>query len=131
MSDHPREDQSTLIANNDQRRTTKVCSVCLQSLPLNLFPKEKFAKTKNESTANEVIQQQSNSGTCRKCTKNQTALRCKQSTKAQLKIGRKSESGNIRRPNNFGYCSYIDKLFGLNCFADCKSESIYISEGCE
>lgn len=132
MSDHPREDQSTIIANNDQRRTTKVCSVCLQSLPLNLFPKEKFAKTKglvvkNESTANEVIQQQPNSCTCRQCTKNQTALRCKQSTKAQLKIGRKSESGKIRRPNNFGYCSYIDKLFGLNCFADIVSLKAFTS----
>ena len=124
MSEHPREDQSTIIANNDQRRTTKYCSVCSQSLPLNSFPKEKFAKTKglvvkNESTASDdVVQQDPNSYTCRQCTKNQTALRCKQSTKTQLKTGRKSDSGIIRRPNNFGYCSYIDKLFGLDCFAD-------------
>jgi hypothetical protein len=23
-----------------------------------------------------------------------------------------------RRPNNFGYCDYVDKLFGMNCFGD-------------
>jgi hypothetical protein len=122
----PREDQATIIAKVNNG--TKYCSVCLQTLPLNLFPKEKFAKTKvmlvvgNESrttTDDLATQQQPKSNyTCRQCTKNLTALRCKQSTKVQLQIGRKSISGIHRRPNNFGYCSYIDKLFGLDCFTD-------------
>jgi hypothetical protein len=32
--------------------------------------------------------------------------------------GRKAESGITRKPNNFGYCNYIDKLFALDCFPD-------------
>jgi hypothetical protein len=125
----PTEDQATIIAKVN---ATKYCSVCLQTLPLNLFPKEKFAKTKvmvgvvgNESsttTTDDVAatqQQPKSNYTCRQCTKNLTALRCKQTPKVQLQIvGRKSVSGINRRVNNFGYCSYIDKLFGLDCFAD-------------
>lgn len=32
--------------------------------------------------------------------------------------GRVAESGLQRRPNNFGYCNYIDRLFGMKCFRD-------------
>ncbi|KAL7541787.1 hypothetical protein ACHAXR_011214 [Thalassiosira sp. AJA248-18] len=82
------------------------CEKCQQILPRNLFPKEKF----NKNQTNTII--------CRQCKKNQTAERLKQPTKAQVKQGRKSDSGIIRRPNNFGYCNYLDQLFSLDCFPD-------------
>ena len=56
--------------------------------------------------------------TCHQCTQNQTAVRCNQSTKPQLTLGHVSESGVARRPNNFGYCTYVDRLFAFHCFAN-------------
>jgi len=92
----------------------KICTECKQSLPTHLFPKQKFVKEKdNDGTLKILI--------CRQCRKNQTAKRCKQQPKPNTKQGRKSESGIIRRPNNFGYCDYVDKLFSLNCFPDIVS----------
>ena len=93
------------------------CDACRQMLPRNLFPKDKFAKKnrngKNDDGVAVVVRH-----TCRRCSKNRTAERCKQSAKSQIKVGRKGDSGSVRRPNNFGYCDYVDRLFGLDCFAD-------------
>ncbi len=64
---------------------------------------------------------------CRQCKKNQTAKRCKQQPKQNAKQGRKSDSGIFRRPNNYGYCDYVDKLFSLNCFPDIVSRKVFTS----
>lgn len=92
----------------------KICTECKQSLPNHLFPKQKFAKQNDNHGTSQIL-------ICRQCRKNQTAKRCKQQTKPNTKQGRKSESGIIRRPNNFGYCDYVDRLFSLNCFPDIVS----------
>lgn len=83
--------------------TSSKCESCLQTLPQHLFPKKKFAKNGSANI-------------CRQCKKNATAERCKQPTKAHTKQGRRSDSGVKRRPNNFGYCNYIDSIFSLKCF---------------
>ena len=80
------------------------CDSCKQSLPQNLFPKKEFAKA--------------GAPICRQCKRNETAERCKQPTREQTKQGRHSASGARVRPNNHGYCSYIDHLFSLECFPD-------------
>ncbi|GFH59120.1 hypothetical protein CTEN210_15596 [Chaetoceros tenuissimus] len=83
----------------------RFCDVCKVSLPHRLFPKKKFEKDKVNSI-------------CRQCSKNITAQRCKQPTQEQKKQGRRSHSGIVRRPNNHGYCNYLDMLFAMNCFQD-------------
>ncbi|KAL7553242.1 hypothetical protein ACHAWF_016757 [Thalassiosira exigua] len=81
------------------------CDACRQTLPQHLFPKKKFSKERSDNT-------------CRRCRKNRTAERCKQPAREQIRLGRKGASGAARRPNNFGYCSYLDRLFSLECFPD-------------
>ena len=105
--------------------THSTCGVCQQLVPQHLFPKKKFAsKKKKNETDNGINNNNSSSSNamvslmCRQCKKNQTAERCKQPTKAQAKQGRKADSGIVRRPNNFGYCNYLDQLFSLDCFPD-------------
>jgi len=122
-------------SNTKPTRTILICQVCNQSLPIHLFPKKKFAnknkkqKTKSTndvgstndigSTTNGTSNDTANIICCRQCKKNQTAARCKQPTKPQTKQGRKNlDSGMKRRPNNFGYCNYLDQLFSLDCFPD-------------
>ncbi|KAL9189825.1 hypothetical protein ACHAXT_009500 [Thalassiosira profunda] len=85
--------------------THLTCDACHHSLPRHLFPKKKFAK----DPARRV---------CRQCKKNETAERCGQPPKKQIKLGRTSEAGAKRRPNNWGYCNYLDKLFAMECFSD-------------
>jgi len=119
--DTDRTNNGTAQAPSNSKPTHIKCEVCQQTLPQHLFPKKKFAnkatKKKNQSNNNNnstpslII-------TCRQCKKNQTAQRCKQPTKPQIKLGRTSDSGMERRPNNFGYCNYLDKLFSLKCFPD-------------
>ena len=81
-------------------------------------PKDKFAKRDRDGTHDDGGAAVVVRHTCRRCSKNRTAERCKQSAKPQIKVGRKGDSGAVRRPNNFGYCDYVDRLFGLDCFAD-------------
>lgn len=83
----------------------RFCHVCKDSLPHRLFPKKKIEKDEVNSI-------------CRRCRKNITAQRCKQPTQEQKKQGRRSHSGIVRRPNNHGYCDYLDMLFAMNCFQD-------------
>ena len=55
---------------------------------------------------------------CQQCKRLETAKRCKQTPPKPLKHdSTRAESGARRRPNNFGYCDYVDKLFGMDCFA--------------
>lgn len=97
-----------------QQQQNRICNECNQSLAAHLFPKKKFAK-------------QPDVDMCRQCKKNQTAKRCKQQPKQNAKQGRKSESGVVRRPNNFGYCDYVDKLFSLNCFPEIVAMKVFTS----
>ena len=101
-----------------QPAADRKCDACQQTLPRYLFPKDKFAKRDRNGTNDgggvAVVVRH----TCRRCSKNRTAERCKQSAKSQIKVGRMGDSGAVRRPNNFGYCDYVDRLFGLDCFAD-------------
>mmetsp|Transcript_6211 Transcript_6211/g.15451 ORF Transcript_6211/g.15451 Transcript_6211/m.15451 type:complete len:392 (+) Transcript_6211:167-1342(+) len=97
-----------------------ICEACHQTLPSHLFPKEKFAKKAKKNQHNNKI-------VCRQCRKNQTAERCKQPTKSQIKLGRKGDSGVARRPNNFGYCDYVDRLFSMDCFPDIVSLRAFAS----
>ena len=38
-----------------------------------------------------------------------------------------ADSGLVRRPNNFGYCDYVDMLFGMKCFPDLISLGVFRS----
>lgn len=55
---------------------------------------------------------------CHSCKRLETANRCKQAPPKIFKHDSTvAESGTRRRPNNFGYCDYVDKLFKMDCFA--------------
>ena len=55
---------------------------------------------------------------CHQCRKQDTAKRCKQAPPRTMKYdSTQADSGVKRRPNNFGYCDYVDKLFSMDCFA--------------
>lgn len=81
----------------------KICQKCGQNLPRHLFSKKEFGK---------------DTSICHQCRRNQTAERCKQAVKPQIKLGRMADSGIVRRPNNFGYCNYLDQVFSLRCFGE-------------
>ncbi|CAJ1936329.1 unnamed protein product [Cylindrotheca closterium] len=90
----------------------KSCQKCEQSLPRHLFSKKEFSN---------------DTSTCHQCRRNQTAERCKQAAKPQIKLGRKADSGIMRRPNNFGYCDYLDQVFSLKCFSDLVTLGVFQS----
>jgi hypothetical protein len=90
----------------------KTCKICRQSLPRHLFSKKEFMK---------------DDSICHQCRRNQTAERCNQATKSQIKLGRKADSGIERRPNNFGYCNYLDQAFSLRCFSDLVALGVFTS----
>ena len=83
------------------------------------FPKKIFRKLilgetkdgpKNSSSTDKLV--------CHSCKRLDTANRCKQEPPRIFKHDSTiAESGTRRRPNNFGYCDYVDKLFKMDCFA--------------
>jgi len=90
----------------------KVCASCHKSLQRQAFPKKGFAKAAPE---------------CHDCKRRRTAERCGQAAPAPTLSGRVADSGITRRPNNFGYCNYVDKIFGLDCFPDLISLGAFTS----
>ena len=88
----------------------KTCQYCEQNLPRHLFSKKEFSK---------------DTSICHQCRRNQTAERCKQPAKSQIKLGRKADSGIVRRPNNFGYCNYLDQVFSLRCFGELVALGVF------
>jgi hypothetical protein len=65
---------------------------------------------------------------CRDCRKTANALRIKQKPPpVLLKTGPTAESGQYRKPNNFGYCHYVDRLFGMKSFADIVQLQVFQS----
>jgi hypothetical protein len=86
--------------------THRVCGSCEQLVVRYLFPKKEFLKKDSEA----VI--------CHACKQKATAERCGQPPPHPIQQGRIADSGLRRKPNNFGYCNYIDHLFSLQCFSD-------------
>jgi hypothetical protein len=96
----------------------RVCSACNQSLPRNFFPKKEFVKSLDESCL------------CHSCRKDKQARTIKQDPPKKMVHGQRvADSGQARRPNNFGYCNYIDRLFGMKCFADIVELGVFTSGG--
>ena len=62
--------------------------------------------------------------TCRTCTIAQWGL---PAPKPTIVNAPRAASGQRRRPNNFGYCTYLDALFSLRCFADIVQLGAFIS----
>jgi len=113
-------------SNND---TVYQCQECQQSLPRSKFAKKLFSTSKNPRH-----EQNSSSALvlpkkliCKQCQKTITAKRCHQPPPKKIKQGRISSSGTIRRPNNFGYCAYIDRVFSLRCFRDIVDLQVFQS----
>ena len=105
--------QQNMMATPEQQ-ASKNCSICQQLLPRHLFSKKEFRNPDGSK--------------CHSCRRNQTAERCKQPAKPPTKQGRKADSGLLnRRPNNHGYCNYLDKLFSLNCFKDVINLDVFHS----
>lgn len=100
---------------NNKETDLFVCSICHQSLARGFFPKKKFAKH-GETTP-----------VCRACRKAATAKRCKQPVAKPVLQGRQSEAGERRKPNNFGYCNYVDRLFAMDCFQDIVNLKVFAS----
>mmetsp|Transcript_33959 Transcript_33959/g.100074 ORF Transcript_33959/g.100074 Transcript_33959/m.100074 type:complete len:768 (+) Transcript_33959:136-2439(+) len=95
--------------------THKTCGVCHLSLPRHLFQKKEYRITDR-------------SPTCHDCKRTLAANRMKQKPPSRrAKQGRVADSGLVRRPNNFGYCDYIDMLFGMKCFPDLISLGVFRS----
>ena len=91
----------------EQLPTSRVCAVCQQSKDRALFPRKEYS-----------IFQDNQQPTCTHCRKTLQANRIRVPPPKPILRGRKAESGITRKPNNFGYCNYIDKLFALDCFPD-------------
>jgi hypothetical protein len=96
-------------------QTHRTCSICKVLLERHLYTKKEYQKPSTSDI------------TCQQCRRNQTAKRCKQPTKTDVKQGRRSESGIKRRPNNFGYCNYLDQLFSMKCFHDIVALQVFTS----
>ena len=97
------------------------CIECKQKLPKGSFPRKLFSapiSSENNHANQEKWVPISQNLTCKFCRKTATAKRCQQPLPKRKKEGKVAESGTTRRPNNFGYCNYVDKLFGMNCFRD-------------
>jgi hypothetical protein len=94
--------------------THRECSKCRQMLPRHLFTKKKYKKP--SASSSEICFQQ--------CRRNETAIRCKQAVKPNVQQGRRNEAGIKRRPNNFGFCNYLDQLFSMRCFSDIVGLSV-------
>ena len=84
---------------------SRVCGVCQQQKERALFPRKEYLLGNDQPPP-----------TCTHCRKTRQANRVRVPPPRPILQGRKAESGVTRKPNNFGYCTYIDKLFGLDCF---------------
>lgn len=99
------------------------CGKCQTMLGRHLFPKKMFRKLilGDGGTGKKTADERTNDQellVCHQCRKIKTANRCKQTPPKLLKHdSTRADSGTRRRPNNFGYCDYVDKLFGMDCFA--------------
>jgi hypothetical protein len=102
-------------AKSPPKPTHRKCENCKQLLPQQLFSKNDFKKPSSISIC------------CHQCRKNKTAKRLNQKPKALKKVGRIADSGTVRRPNNFGYCNYVDKLFSMRCCLDIISLQAFLS----
>lgn len=105
--------------STELKPTHITCQVCNESLPIHLFPKKKWQTNKKQKTTVDSNNDRSSAIICcHQCRKNQTRARMNQPLKTNFKVGRRAESGITRRPNNHGYCNYLDQLFGMDCFPD-------------
>ena len=103
------------------------CGKCQAMLGRHRFQKKLFRKLvlgdgkggNNAECATKIrTKEQQQRLVCQQCRRIETANRCKQAPPKLLKHNsRRADSGTKRRPNNFGYCDYVDKLFGMDCFA--------------
>lgn len=84
---------------------SRVCGVCHQEKDRAFFPRKEY-----------VVGNDQPPPTCTHCRKTRQANRVRVPPPKPILQGRKAKSGVTRKPNNFGYCTYIDKLFGLDCF---------------
>lgn len=84
---------------------SRVCGVCQQEKERALFPRKEYLLGNDQPPP-----------TCTHCRKTRQANRVRVPPPRPILQGRKAKSGVTRKPNNFGYCTYIDKLFGLDCF---------------
>jgi hypothetical protein len=66
---------------------------------------------------------------CHQCRKINGAIRMKQPKPKYtiLTDSGKSNSGLTRRPNNWGYCNYLDQLFSMNCYTDIVKLKVFHS----
>ena len=88
------------------------CSVCQELLPRIRFSKKTIRK--------HVF-------ICHHCQRSATAARVKQPAPRKTKQGQRSDSGIQRRPNNWGYCDYVDRLISMDCFADMVRLKVFSS----
>ena len=85
--------------------THRACVVCNELQERFLFPRKEYMILDRPPT-------------CTHCRKTVQAERVKVPPPRPILRGRKADSGVTRKPNNFGYCNYVDKLFGLDCFKE-------------
>eukprot|EP00532_Pseudo-nitzschia_australis_P000367 CAMPEP_0168183896 /NCGR_PEP_ID=MMETSP0139_2-20121125/12886_1 /TAXON_ID=44445 /ORGANISM="Pseudo-nitzschia australis, Strain 10249 10 AB" /LENGTH=302 /DNA_ID=CAMNT_0008105353 /DNA_START=171 /DNA_END=1076 /DNA_ORIENTATION=+ len=108
---------NTPSAQQQQHDGTELypCNKCKRMLGRHRFQKKIFrnylaSKDDNNNSNNNLV--------CHQCIKEETARRCKQAPPKVLRHHSSiAESGTKRKPNNFGYCDYVDKLLRMDCFA--------------
>lgn len=97
---------------NEEQGESFPCSVCQELLPRSRFSKKSIQKR---------------TFICHHCQKSATAARVKQPAPKKSKQGHRSDSGMQRRPNNWGYCDYVDRLFSMACFQDLVRLQVFSS----
>ena len=94
------------------------CDKCQTMLGRHRFPKKVFRRLVLGDDVGKAANNKVEQLVCHSCRRLETANRCKQAPPKILKHDSIiADSGTRRRPNNFGYCDYVDKLFRMDCFA--------------
>jgi len=107
-------DTATTNTTNSNNPNLVHCIVCKLFLQRHQFQKKEFHKKNNSSPI------------CHTCKRKATAKRCKQPPPRHMTQSRvDAESGVKRRPNNFGFCTYIDQLFSKKCFSDVVNLGVF------
>ena len=131
------KEQSKQLFNSDEGGNGSIpladlyqCGKCQKKLGRHRFPKTIFrrlvatndGKGNNRSSSSSTVpnatkQNNLENLVCHHCRRLETAHRCKQIPPKIVLESSRAESGTKRRPNNFGYCDYVDKLLGMDCFS--------------
>lgn len=91
---------------------TRTCGLCNAGLPKSAFSNAQWKRERD-------------SPKCRACARSSLDLSDKKADLIQN--ASRAASGHRVRPNNFGFCTYVDEVFHLNCFGQLAALGAFAS----